>query len=322
MSVTRTGYGFRRIPYASRQTASLEYSFERSAFRGRLNTRWRRVNRQMYFGYSVVASGIEGGRFFGFGNTTGSAGGSDRYLALREAYEVSPYIGFGLETPTKLWIMLRARHTVTDMNDPGNGASALSTLQAPGLGDAGQFGPVVRLQHDTRSTPVAAKSGWLVDLEADYYPVTWSNADGPFGSVEGSVATFLTPVNPVTLALRAGGRRVWGDFPYFEAAYVGGRRNLRGYASNRFAGDRSLYGNAEARVKLFDSKLLFPMEVGVLGLADAGRVWFDGRSEGSWHTDFGGGIWLTALERTRGVSLGLARGKQGNRFWFAVGTTF
>lgn len=322
MSVTRTGYGFRRIPYASRHTASLEYSFERSAFRGRLNTRWRRVNRQMYFGYNVLVSGIEGGRFFGFGNSTSSAGGSDRYLALRDAYEVSPYIGFGLETPTKLWVMLRARHTVTDMNDPVNRASALSTLQAPGLGDAGQFGPVVRFQHDTRSTPVAAKSGWLVDLEADYYPVTWSNAEGPFGSIEGSVATFLTPVSPVTFALRAGGRRVWGDFPYYEAAYVGGRRNLRGYASNRFAGDRSLYGNAEARVKLFDSKLLFPMEVGVLGLADAGRVWFDGRSEGSWHTDFGGGIWLTALERTRGVTLGMARGKQGNRFWFAVGTTF
>jgi outer membrane protein assembly factor BamA len=163
-----------------------------------------------------------------------------------------------------------------------------------------------------------------LQLEGDWFPVTWAGAGGPSGSVEGSLATYLSPPQApdrVTLALRAGGRRVWGDFPYFESAFLGGRRSLRGYSSDRFAGDRSVFGNSEVRVKLADSRVLLPTEVGVLGLADVGRVWFRDLP-GQWRSNFGGGIWISALERTQGLAFGLARGDDGTRFWFSVGKTF
>ena len=38
--------------------------------------------------------------------------------------------------------------------------------------------------------------------------------------------------------------------------------------------------------------LLVPVRVGMLGLAEAGRVYDDGSSPGGWHTRTGGGIWL------------------------------
>jgi hypothetical protein len=37
------------------------------------------------------------------------------------------------------------------------------------------------------------------------------------------------------------------------------------------------------------------MAFGVLGFADAGRVYVDGQSPGGWHTAAGGGIWVGYL---------------------------
>ena len=56
------------------------------------------------------------------------------------------------------------------------------------------------------------------------------------------------------LAARVGGRKVFGEYPWFESAFVGGSKNLRGYRKNRFAGDGSLYGSVEARLWLFRGK--------------------------------------------------------------------
>jgi hypothetical protein len=82
-----------------------------------------------------------------------------------------------------------------------------------------------------------------------------------------------------------------------------------------------VFGNSEVRVKLTDSRVLLPTELGVLGLADVGRVWFRDLP-GQWRSNFGGGIWISALERTQGLAFGLARGDDGTRFWFTVGKTF
>jgi hypothetical protein len=325
LELRRSVYAFRSHPYARLYNVSLDYSPRRSAFRVRAGARWHPENSKVYYGVTGLASGIEGGRFFGYGNATTYAGSSDPFLTLRQAYELSPYVGFGLESRIRLWLTLRVRHTVTDMNDAANRVSGISFLRPPGLGNVGKLGPAVRFELDSRNTEVAPGRGVLARLDAEYNPVTWGRGAGSFGSIEGSVATYLSPfpTDRVSLAVRAAGRRVWGEeVPYFESAFLGGNRSLRGYPSGRFAGDRALYGNAELRLKLFDSRLLFPVEIGVLGLADAGRVWYKGESEGSWHKDFGAGVWLGILKRTNGLAFGFAKGDERRRLWVMAGMPF
>jgi len=55
---------------------------------------------------------------------------------------------------------------------------------------------------------------------------------------------------------------------------------------------------------------------GVFGLADAGRVWSDGASEGAWHKAFGGGVWLEALGMA--ISVAYAKGEE-HRFYLKTG---
>jgi hypothetical protein len=324
LELRRTGYAFRTHPYATRSYVSLDYSVGRSAVRVRGGTRWHRENSELYYGVSGLASGIEGGRFFGFGNATTYAGSADEFNVHRRAFELSPFVGIGLESRLRMWLMLRARHTVTDLNEPTNQLSQIRLLSPPGLGDVGKFGPAVRFELDTRNTEMATTAGVHARVDAEYNPLTWSNGSGSFGSVEGLLATYFAPISRewVGVSLRGGGRKVWGDFPYFESAFLGGSRSLRGYPTGRFAGDQSLYGNAELRVKALDNHLILPLEVGVLGFADAGRMWFKGESIGSWHTDAGAGIWLSILNRSEGLTFGFARGDEGQRLWLTIGMPF
>ncbi|HEX6308672.1 MAG TPA: ShlB/FhaC/HecB family hemolysin secretion/activation protein, partial [Longimicrobiales bacterium] len=97
-----------------------------------------------------------------------------------------------------------------------------------------------------------------------------------------------------------------------EAAFLGGRNSLRGFETDRFAGDAAAYGSTELHLPLGTLTLLVRGEVGAFGLADAGRVWFDGDSPGGWHTSFGGGAWFSSLGRT--LSLTYARGDIGRLY--------
>jgi hypothetical protein len=133
--------------------------------------------------------------------------------------------------------------------------------------------------------------------------------------------------------VRGGGRRVFGDYPYRDAAYIGGGGlektvfqepgyTVRGYRSNRFAGDSSLYGNADLRLRLGRITLLLPCHVGVFGLYDVGRVWLSGETSDTWHSSYGGGIWLSLLNYRSTFSAYLAHSKESNIFHVGGGFTF
>jgi len=121
------------------------------------------------------------------------------------------------------------------------------------------------------------------------------------------------------LAMRAGGDVAMGDQPVQFAPALGGKRSLRGYLFGRFTGDAALNAGTELRVPVGTINLLVRSDVGVFGLVDVGRVWFEGRSDGGWHTGVGGGFWLSAFGRS--VSVAYAHG-DANRFYVKTGLSY
>ncbi|HEX4468570.1 MAG TPA: ShlB/FhaC/HecB family hemolysin secretion/activation protein, partial [Gemmatimonadaceae bacterium] len=145
-----------------------------------------------------------------------------------------------------------------------------------------------------------------------------------YGSIQPQLSTYLTGPGYLepTLALRVAGQKVWGPYPFFDAAFVGGGSTVRGFAEQRFAGDASLYGNAELRVFLAKVFFLLPSDFGVFGLADAGRVFSSGQSSTVIHSGFGGGLWLAPLGRTNTLSLAIARSKEASGLYLRSGFAF
>ncbi|HEU0298202.1 MAG TPA: BamA/TamA family outer membrane protein, partial [Longimicrobium sp.] len=152
-------------------------------------------------------------------------------------------------------------------------------------------GARAELTVEGRDTLPVTRRGWWIGARAEGL----GSDRGSFGSASGEARTYLSLGPGPVLALRAGGGMVRGDFPFQEAAFIGGPESLRGYPAQRFAGDAAAFGSAELRQPLGTVKLLIRGRLGVFALADAGRVWLDGDSPGGWHTDVGGGAWFESM---------------------------
>ncbi len=144
-----------------------------------------------------------------------------------------------------------------------------------------------------------------------------------FGKVSGDVRAYLGYKQNISLGVRLWGEKVFGDFPFFESAFLGGSRLLRGFAAERFAGDGALLGSAELRLKLFDMNLLLPETVGIFTFAETGRVFVDGENSNLWHTGYGGGLFMFLLNRDITFRFTVARSKEREKvFYFGTGFTF
>ena len=203
-----------------------------------------------------------------------------------------------------------------------------------GMGSFGQIGARGEIGFDTRDNPAYPTRGVLVRTTVAAYPGAW-DVESAFGSVDGEARAYLTAPMPITptLALRVGGKRVWGTYPFHESAFLGGPGRigigetdhpLRGFYKNRFAGDAVLYGNAELRLALGEIKVVVPGEIGVFGAADVGRVFYSDDLPGAddWHNGNGGGLWLSFLERRTTVSVAVMKGRDLTGVYLRAGFMF
>ena len=116
----------------------------------------------------------------------------------------------------------------------------------------------------------------------------------------GSQLTTYIPFNQsnsIVLAMNMGAAHTVGDTEFFHFNYLGGASRLRGFRTNRFAGETMVYHANDLRIKLFKGKGAFPFSLGVFGSFDYGRVWYDEEVDevDGLHTSFGGGLFFTPL---------------------------
>jgi len=102
------------------------------------------------------------------------------------------------------------------------------------------------------------------------------------------------------IATRFGAAKNFGEgFEFYQAQYLGGTENLRGYRKYRFAGQSMAFNNTEIRFKIADFRTyLFPGSLGLFIFHDVGRVWAKNDfTVSKWHTGYGGGLWFSPMTR-------------------------
>ncbi|HEU4455150.1 MAG TPA: BamA/TamA family outer membrane protein, partial [Longimicrobium sp.] len=303
---TWTRYGFRRYPHARMISLRALWAPMEGGYGAEAMADFRHTNRPSRVALMARASNFEVVRFHGFGNDTPEDPDRDRF-------EVS-----------QTQVRGQAQYWFTDTRRLGLYAGPVAKWTDPDVGDQAVPGlaePVER--GDESFAQYGAEAGARLNLrDSDVYPrrgaffratgAGYGSDVGTFGTLSGDAAGYLAFADssgPV-LALRAGGALGLGDFPFQEAPFIGGPGTVRGYPYQRFRGDAAVSGSAEARMRLARVNLLLVRPVvGVFALADAGRVYVDGESDGDWHTGFGGGLTFEALGRSATVSY--ARGERG-----------
>jgi hypothetical protein len=211
------------------------------------------------------------------------------------------------------------KYTVTD-SQPN---TLISTFRPYGFATFGQAGFRMRFLHESTRQVVSHGGtadellrddhphGLTFEAEAGVYPATW-DAVSTFGTLSAVTTAFVTlplPLSPV-IATRLGGQQNFGDYPYFEGAFLGGRSSVRTLPRSAYTGDAMLYGSAELRVPIAEFPFILPLNTGIFGFADAGRVYVDSKSPGGWHTGMGGGFWLGVLKPATSISVTFTNQKE------------
>ena len=302
--VSYTNYGFRKDPYASRYRLRAGWATGAKTGRVDFSAIWHRANSLVAGGVFARASGIDVLRFNGFGNEVVAEGDEEFFRVNQVDLTLIPYLSLPVARRTTLRFGPRLRYSDTDF-DPDR---FITQTRPYGSGKFGILGATADLRLDLRNRPNAATHGSFFVLGGSFYPTVW-DVEETFGELHAEASTFMTADSMVfqpTLALRVGGKRVWGQVPYQEAAYIGDGSTVRLGRQNRYAGDASVYANAELRLFLTRFSFLVPGEFGVFGLGDIGRVYLEGESSDKWHGAAGGGIWASFLDRANTMSVAVA----------------
>jgi len=240
--------------------------------------------------------------FYGLGNETKKITNDKSYYRVRYSYA---------------WVNPRLKQTISDQFDYSFGAfyqyfKVTDTAERfigdiyPQNLDSSAYLPhhyaglnvVVNL--DTRNDKVLPNRGILWKTEAlGFYSVREDGRN--FIKFRSDLSFYLSfRKDPrVVFAFRFGGATNIGDYEFYHANFLGGKTNLRGFRSNRFAGDHSFYQNTEIRIKLLNIKsYVFNGQTGFVLFNDIGRVWIDGENSKRWHDGYGIGIWLTPFDFT------------------------
>lgn len=321
-------FGFRRAPYANGHRVRAGWAFGQGSARLDYQGIFHRENRGSHFGLSAFASGVEVLRFYGFGNDIEAPGDQDFYKASANQFLVHP----SFRVPFRGKGLLSVGPALKYTRDEGEDDQFIDEAKPYGWGDFGELALHGVLSWDARDNLVFPRRGLFAAVRGTWFPALWDVEDD-FGQVNGNVNAYASAGRVATLAARVGGKKVFGPYPYLEAASIGGgglgagalaepEDTVRGFRARRYLGDASLWANASLRLRVSHITLVVPGHWGVEGFADAGRVWLDGESSDTWHSGVGGGVWLSLLSDRMAFSAGLAHSSQDDIFYFTGGFTY
>ena len=311
--------GFRLRPFAATHTLAANYATATGGVAASYTGRMRKAVGAFALNVDALASTPRYARnFYGLGNGTADVDPDLARVNLARAqarFGLATPVGQGAEVafgPTVRYADASAPEPLPLIppSPPSDGprprlepARALPADAFRPQTHAGAFGRFALSAVDRAANP---RQGVRLALDG----ALQAGLSGPaatYGTVAGELAAYvpLSVVPQLTLALRGGAETRVGDFPFFDAAVLGGPGSLRGYRRERFAGRTAASASAELRAGLFSlDAYVLPLRVGVLGFADAGRVWaddpapeFDDDGPYGLQLGYGGGLWFGLLDR-------------------------
>ncbi|MBL7741471.1 MAG: BamA/TamA family outer membrane protein [Chitinophagaceae bacterium] len=302
-------HGFRKKPYKAMHQLAVNHALATKAYNFKWNSEFIGVlgkKGDLLFNADIKAPNATA-NFFGYGNGSvydKTKPGQFRYYRARyQAGDISLVMRKNMGTTASMTIGPAFQFFSLDTDD--NKERFILNTASNGLDPGTLFskqsfaGGVLTFSIDNRNSKSLPSRGinWLTSVKAlkglndNSHSVTQVRSDMSLFISFSKQAGFV-------LATRFGAGHNFGDFEFFQAQYVGGLDNLRGYRRYRFAGRSMAYNNTEIRVKLADFRTyLFPGSLGLLLFHDMGRVWADNDPVNKWKTGYGGGVWFAPLRK-------------------------
>jgi hypothetical protein len=284
-----TRYGFRQQPFSWRMAGSAAWASASGKPQLQFDGQYQSIFPDILLHLTLFHSELSFGRFYGFGNDSerdDDLDDADFYQVGQELVTLHAALRYAATAALTAEMGAAYRYAEVEA-EAGSYLAAHPQYGTGGFRYAEIFGI---LAYDTREHPRLPMRGVYASLRGSYHPVMLDNrrqfADGCV-----DLRAYLAIHDGLTLAVRTRVQKIWGRYPFYHAATLGGAALLRGFNRERFAGDASALGSAELRLRVSDIRLIFPGSWGVLAFTDAGRVFLAGERSQTLHMSFGTGIW-------------------------------
>ncbi len=325
MQFIYTVNSFKRNPFAKRHNLTAGYYFDTSSFD---------LNYEGEFANSIgdlnlkIGAHIESPNYtvnyFGYGNQSENGQSESGYDFNRiELQSISAKAALVRNSSFGSVFTFQTKFEAITLNK-----SISNLYQDKGtvtLDNSNYYGTVEGIyNYRSYDNPLNPARGMLFDLSLGVTD-DLEDVDNVFGVLASRIVFYNALIKNEKLVLKTNLQtqiNLGNNFQFYQGAQLGAKNGLRGYREERFTGKSFLVGNADLRYS-FDQFLigLFPVQIGVYGGADLGRVWVPNEDSKIWHTSFGGGLWING-QGGLGANFSAFNSKEGSRYSFGIGFSF
>ncbi len=297
--------GFRKEPYASRHIIYATRSLHTPAWNLHYNGTFLKIANKTDFLINTDAQlPTVRTHFFGWGNTTSfdKIKGIYYYKIQYRLVDAS----FMLQHWLSPWAALQfgpvIQHYQVDVKDASNKfISTVYPMQSATelYSDKWYTGAKVQLTIDTRNHQLIPTRGFYATIySTQMFGLFNSGNQFNQAGAEFGLYTDVLAKDHLIFATCFGAGNTFGDVELPQAQYLGFKQNVRGYRFQRFAGRTRAYNNSEFRLNFGETNLyLFKGSLGIIAFHDIGRVWVKDEHSNTWHTGYGGGVWIAPFNK-------------------------
>ena len=317
-------YGFRAVPYKNKFLLKAEYATEPNAGSIYFESIFNSVFKNVSFNLNASVNGLKYTKYYGYGNETDlddKKEDEDYYRLEQTLFSANPSFDFFVAKNLKINLGFEYSFSNSELDNK------ILLNQFPmgnyGLGKFNSLKTNLDFIYDSRDNQSFTQSGFYANSSIYFFPKLFDNKFN-FSGTSIDLRTYVTTslLSKTTFAFRMFGEKIWGKYPFLSSAFLGGSNNLLGFNRERFSGDASLYGTAQMRMYLAKIRLIINGDLGFHAFAETGRVFTDSINSKMWHPSFGGGLWLSYLNREFNLVLTLAHSEESFLIYFGLGFNF
>ena len=322
---TFSTYGFERNPFTSQHILSSSYYFATNGYDLRYNGEFSNVIGNWNMGLEAAFTSPNYSiNFFGFGNNTPNFDddlGKDYNRVKLRTLKFAPsliwrgHLGASFKTSFSYESIEVEETEGRFIND------YIGLTEEVNQSFLGADLKYYYANSDNEAFPTL---GMMISMQAGY-KINAKKNDKGFGYIipELSFDYKLISSGQLVLATKLKGHVNFGDdFEFYQAASLGANNGLRGYRNERFTGKNSFYQSTDVRLNLRKVKTgLLPLNIGIYGGVDYGRVWLDEDNSKKWNNSIGGGIFANAADMIT-FQLSYFTADDGGRISFGLGFGF
>lgn len=327
-SVTHTQQGFKKQPFASQHTLAANYYSATSGYDLEYNGEFTELigNWSLHLRAKATSDNYSF-NFFGWGNESiyDQSFNLDHYRVKKEEISFSPSLLKRLRGGSTFKIS--GLFEAIEIEDtPGRFINNFDN-QPTAIFDTNYFwGGELNFNHNRVDNSSFPTKGMNFDLAVGA-KANLDDFDRRFGYIKSSLAMYQNLVfnRSLVFASEVGTQiNVGNRFEIYQAATLGGDRNLRGFNRERFSGTESFYHSNDLRLRFGRIHTgVIPIKVGITGGFDYGRIWSPySPNSTKWHTSYGGSFWLSGIDLFT-ANISYFRGtSQEDRVAFSIGFSF